>query len=386
MARTWVRWLPAAVAPAVVAGALAATSQAGAAVDLPDRSAEEVLVLAAEHEVTTFSGDFEQTSELGLPQLPGGFSHGTGPTGDRIDGEDESPVSGEAPDERVTELLDLVTGSRTGRVFVADDAARLQLMDPFAERNLVRNGDEVWTYDSAENTATVVTLPADRADAHGLEPAEHPTPDEVADRVLDAVGPTTDVTVGTDALVAGRAAYELVLTPRTTSTLVGSVSLAVDGETGFPLAVTVHARGQVDPAFDLRYTSLDLDAPDPALFEFTPPPGATVIEKDLTDGHGDLGGHGVAPERLTPDRPPSPGDLPEGLAPTVDGEAWETVLVLPAGPTDAADGLGVLTELTTAVDGGRLLSTALVNVLLADDGRVLVGSVPLERLQAVAAR
>jgi hypothetical protein len=37
------------------------------------------------------------------------------------------------------------------------------------------------------------------------------------------------------------------------------------------------------------------------------------------------------------------------------------------------------------VQGGRAISTSLVNVLLTDDGRTFVGSVPLERLQAAAA-
>jgi hypothetical protein len=36
------------------------------------------------------------------------------------------------------------------------------------------------------------------------------------------------------------------------------------------------------------------------------------------------------------------------------------------------------------VAGGRLLSTSLLNILLTDDGRAFVGSVPVERLQAVA--
>ena len=39
-------------------------------------------------------------------------------------------------------------------------------------------------------------------------------------------------------------------------------------------------------------------------------------------------------------------------------------------------------QATTAVPGGRLLHTALVNVLVTSDGRVFAGSVPLERLQA----
>jgi len=45
----------------------------------------------------------------------------------------------------------------------------------------------------------------------------------------------------------------------------------------------------------------------------------------------------------------------------------------------------IFAQVTSAVDGGRLLSTALVNVLLTDDGRLFAGSVPLERLQTAAA-
>ena len=45
----------------------------------------------------------------------------------------------------------------------------------------------------------------------------------------------------------------------------------------------------------------------------------------------------------------------------------------------------LLAQAAVPVAGGRLLSTALLNVLILDDGRVFAGSVPLERLQAAAA-
>ena len=41
-------------------------------------------------------------------------------------------------------------------------------------------------------------------------------------------------------------------------------------------------------------------------------------------------------------------------------------------------------RLTTAADGGRVLHTALVNVLLTDDGRVLAGAVPVSSLESAA--
>ena len=41
-------------------------------------------------------------------------------------------------------------------------------------------------------------------------------------------------------------------------------------------------------------------------------------------------------------------------------------------------------QLTTPVDGGRLLSSTLLSVLVTDDGRILVGAVPGETLLEAA--
>ena len=71
MSRTWLKWMPAVAVPAViVAGVLAVPLQAGAAVDLPEKTPQDVLELAAGSTVDTFSGTLEQTSELGLPEMP----------------------------------------------------------------------------------------------------------------------------------------------------------------------------------------------------------------------------------------------------------------------------------------------------------------------------
>ena len=45
----------------------------------------------------------------------------------------------------------------------------------------------------------------------------------------------------------------------------------------------------------------------------------------------------------------------------------------------------MLDSLTQPVDGGRLLTTSLVSVFFADDGRVFVGAVTPERLLDAAA-
>lgn len=349
MSRTWLKWMPAVAVPAViVVGVLAVPLQAGAAVDLPEKTPQDVLELAAGSTVDTFSGTLEQTSDLGLPEIPS---------------------TGDAATADFADALELLTGSHTVRVYQnGADQSRVQVQDTMSERNLIRNGSDLWLYDSADNTAAHTTLPAGAGD----DAAPGYTPSELAETFLADVAPSTDVTLGVNTQVAGRTAYELVLTPNTDDTLVGSVSIAVDSETGLPLRVQVEAQDAAEPAISVAFTSLSYDAPPADLFVFTPPAGATVTEETLPAK--DSAGH------------------PEGEASgvTVTGTGWDAVVSMPAGADAAAlaelAASPLYTQLTDAVDGGRALNTTLVSVLITDDGRVFAGSVPVERLLAAAAQ
>lgn len=365
MNRRWLRWMPAAVIPAVVATAVAVGSlPAGAADPLPGKTPDQILALIAEHNVQSLSGKVEQTSNVGLPELPN-----TGP----------SPAAAEMS------WLELLSGPHTARVYAdGPTKARIQVLDRMAERDVVWNGSELWLYSSRNNSAAHLTLPDERSitgEAPGGQP-EHPdysavrTPAQLAQKLLTKLDPGTDVAVGPEVQVAGRAAYNLVLTPRSQQSLVGSVSIGVDGETGLPLSFSVLARGQTEPAFSVAYTSVSLGAPESSLFEFTPPPGATVKELQ------------------PPQRPvPSPdsgkvGPSAEGEHPTLTGSGWETVVELPASKGSSV-GAALLSEpllqqATVAVAGGKVLTTSLVNILLTNDGRIFAGAVPVEMLQAAA--
>ena len=135
--------------------------------------------------------------------------------------------------------------------------------------------------------------------------------------------------------VAGRPAYQLVLTPKAADTLVRSVQIAVDGATGLPLRVTVLARDHAKPAFEAAFTSLDVGAPDASRFEFTPPPGAKVTEKAVPehDGAAGSGARGTGPHAAGPQ---AAGPQATGPEPTVVGSGWDAVAVLPAGTIDTA--------------------------------------------------
>lgn len=387
--RHWPRWLPALAAPVVIAAAaLAGTLPANAGDPLPQKTPADVLALAATHHPQAFSGTIEQSSDLGLPALPS-----TGPSSD--------PASAGG----AASVVEFLSGQHTARVYRdGTTKARIQVVDRLAERDLIRRDSDVWFYSSKDNSAAHLTLPARAANlplaapqAQGDDPAAPaqsgsppesmmPTPDDIARHLLEKVDPTTAVTVGADVEVAGRAAYNLLLEPRTDATLVGQVAIAVDGETGMPLAVQVTARGAGTPAFRLGFTALSLDTPDDSLFTFSPPPGSTVKEMQVPNtGQKTYGGH--TPGGHTFGDPA--GDDKRSEHPSVTGQGWETMLRLPAAAAGApaansflADPL--LAQAAVVVPGGRLVSTALLNVLITDDGRVFAGMVPPDRLQAAA--
>ncbi|MEV7649387.1 hypothetical protein [Arthrobacter sp. NPDC089319] len=361
MARTWKRWVPAAVVPAVIAGGvLTGSLQANAAADLPDKTPQQLLEMAAGSDVRELAGTVVQDSALGLPELP------------------QDKPAGEGG--QVADALALLTGSHSARVYLdGPDRARLQVFDRFAERDVIRNGSTAWFYDSKKNEAVRLTLPAgtgEKSDGGASPRAEEYTPERLSDHLLQNITPESRVSVGNDTSVAGRSAYQLVVEPNSTETLVGSMVVAIDAETGLPLNVQVQARGQQEPAFQLGYTKLTLGAPDANLFDFTPPAGATVTEHAVPQH---------SPDAKMPQHKGNDGGAGARDQVTKHGTGWETVTEVPAAalPDGWADS-PLLAQATQAVDGGRLISTSLVNVYLTDDGRVFAGSVPLGQLQAAA--
>ena len=404
MSRVWLRWMPAVVVPAVIAAGVLIPLQAGAVSDLPDKTADEVLALVSDGSISAFSGKLEQSSALGVPDLSAlsGGSTGSmpGPGGDQDSTEGTAAETPEGANAATT-ALGLLTGSHTSRIFVdGPENARVQIQDNLDELNFVRSGDDLWFYDSATNAATHAIIPAgseDQARAaaeaeKAQTPGDVPTPAELADRFLTGIDASTAVTVGTDTESAGRGTYELRLTPRTDGTLVQSVSIFVDAETGFPLGVTVLADGQDDAAFQVAYSEISFDAPDASLFAFTPPADATVTEQtlpsydELTQQAADkAAARGITPESLA-EAEATKQDMIDNLPFTLIGTGWDAIAAFPAGsvPADLTEN-PMFAQLTSAVDGGQAFSTTLANVLLTDEGRVFAGSVPISALQDAAA-
>ena len=180
------------------------------------------------------------------------------------------------------DLSSLVSGSHTLRVWYAGpDSARIALLGTLGESDVIRVGRDVWTWTSSSNTATHRVLPTEQGhERPPLDPQALPkTPQEAADAALAAIDPTTKVTTGSAARVAGRAAYELILQPRDTASLIGQVRVAIDAQQHVPLRVQVYPAKSDATAIEVAFTQVSFARPDAAQFKFAPPPGAKVTEE-----------------------------------------------------------------------------------------------------------
>ncbi|RCG33305.1 DUF2092 domain-containing protein [Sphaerisporangium album] len=394
MQSTWrraraVRWaVP--VAAFVVVGAAVGAGPVIAAVQgdpaLPDRTAAQLLAEVAKtaqhQQPPAMSGTVVETASLGLPSLP--LPSGTS----------SSPLS-------------LLSGSHTLKVWYGGDGRlRLALPGQMSETDVISDGKgSAWLWESATNTVTRFTLPEGVKGDKGKEAeAAHTalptatTPQDLADRLLKAADESTAVTVENGQHIAGRAAYQLVLTPKDSTSLVDRVTLALDGETYIPLRVQIFAKGAAEPAFEVGFTQVSFSAPAPENFAFTPPAGAKVKEQK--------------PEAAKPGEPWSKDGAAGHAAPGAEaaragarthGSGWGTVAEVPfsladlskqqngpRGGGDPAQMIESVLKSAKQVSGtwgsGKVITTKLVSVLLTDDGRLFAGAVTPEALVQAAGR
>jgi outer membrane lipoprotein-sorting protein len=341
------RWsLPACVAGVVaLAGAGVFTAQASSE-RLPAKSAAELLADVQSARVSGFSGTIVAQLSLGLPALP------------NIGGN-----QGQAS------LPSLLSGSHTLRFWYdGPDRQRLALLGTTNETDLFHSGRDLWQWDSDGHIATHSVLPAGHR-----APADTTTmtPQQIADQAIKAITPTTGVTVAANRQVADRSTYELVLTPRETTTLVGTVRIAIDGKTKMPLGVQVFARDATSPAIDVSFSHVTFKTPAADNFKFTPPPGATVRQGSAAERPG-RPAQNTAPRAAT------------GSTTTI-GSGWTSIAEYRTTPAQVAQVAGPMLHQLNPVPGGRLLTSALLSVFVTDDGRVFAGAVHPSALYTAAA-
>jgi outer membrane lipoprotein-sorting protein len=409
------RWMPALVVPAVIAaGAIAVPLQANA-VDLPDLTPQQVMLLM-DGEITGFSGTIVKTSELGLPPLE---------MSSMMDEEMIAEMEEKMPEgfedfipsiieqNAITQAVELIAGTHKIRVYASEVGMRVQILDPMSQRDFIVNQDEFWAYDARNATAMTGTFDMevsaeDKTEFEAKAQAELDeylaqiqldisNPEAVADYLMAQIGETTEVSVGKDHLIAGRTAYQLIAQPNAENSLVESVVISVDSETGMALDVKVYSVEQEVPAFHVGFESISFETPDASLFTFTPPAGTTIetleVPAELEAELEALKSEYENKEFTNEDNAAMRAELEARYAntpkPEMIGEGWDAVIYLPAMPQQVPMDMmenELFADLMTEVDGGKVFSTPLLNVLVTDSGEVYAGAVTIEFLQEVAAR
>ncbi|MDQ0776642.1 outer membrane lipoprotein-sorting protein [Streptomyces aurantiacus] len=392
------------VVPVAVVGVAAATiglvpAFAGSGdPDLPKVSAQQLIEKIAASDVQQLSGTVKISTDLGLPNL-GGLESSLG----GVAGGGDSSGSSADPSSK---LLELASGTHTLRVAAdGEDKQKLSLLDKAAEYSVIRNGDEVWAYDSASNEAyhaqdgspgSAGSAGKGTKDRSQDVPA---TPKELAEEALNAADDTTSVTVDGTAQVAGRDAYKLLIKPKQSGSTVGAISVAVDAKTGLPLKFTLTPTSGGSAVIDAGFTQVKFARPAASTFDFSPPKGAKVTEGDepASEGRADKGRH------ARPGNDNGNGHVKgngEGLGkesdgPNVIGEGWSAIAQfdtggegLPSEGSGGGDAGRFLDSLGDQVSGkfgsGTVFSTRLVNALITDDGKVYAGAVTKDALVKAA--
>lgn len=345
--RRWGAGLAGVVVAGAVAVGVAVAPSAAAAPPLPPVTPEALVASVITAKPGPLNGTVAVDNELGLPALP------------------NAPQLG--------------NGTRTARVWSGGDGkGRVALPSPDGERTLVSDGTTRWSYDSSDRTATkspahLAGSPGAPSHPGGIDPQTDPS--GAATQMIDDLRKTSTVSVDGTAEVAGRDAYQLVLTPLPTErTLLREVRVAVDAQSRLPLQLSVLATGSPQPALTIGFSDITFGPQDPSLFTFTPPPGTTVKDAPAPAQNG------------------RPGPPAGAQAPKTVGDGWDRVIIAqrPASQPNQPGNAPDLSALGTPVSGpwgqGKLITTAVATAIITNDGRIAVGAVPEQVLSDALSR
>lgn len=196
---------------------------------------------------------------------------------------------------------DPILQGATGRLWLSDHAARLELQSANGDAQVLVNQHSFWVSDPSSNTVYEGTLPADLA-AKGGGTTDHGAKSDGAksdgipsvakiQTELNQLMAHVNVSGATPSDVAGRPAYTVQVSPKHDGGLLGSAQIAWDAIRGVPLRVAVYARGNTTPVLELKATNISYGAVPASDFAVTPPAGAKVVRISPSSRAGGADAH-----------------------------------------------------------------------------------------------
>lgn len=401
MSRNRRRWIPAVLAPVLIASSVLGFSvQASASIDLPDKSASQILQMINTNPDIAFSGRIVKKASMGLPPMnivPDISQSMIDEAAKRMPKEMSDFLPKASAQGELALALEFFAGTHTANIYVDGiNKTRLQVLDLLSERDYIRNNNELWSYDAGKSLvqhSVVSESEVKNAEAEarsvfnqnsGQLPFDYTSPAAVAEYVLSEAGKYSTITVASDIKIADRGSYQITITPKGNQSLVAWATLSIDAATGLPLAARVMAVGQSTPAFEVAFESITFTKPAASNFDFVPPVGARVVEVASPTKEDVLRELGKGPKL------PTEADARKQLE-DLAAQGWGAVATIPADQVPSELRLlqvnnNLYKELTKPVSGGRVFTSALMNIFFADNGDVYAGSVTVARLLEVAAK
>lgn len=436
------RWLPAILAPTLIAAVVVVAPLQANAIDLPDLTPQQIMLLMENgKDVSGFSGTVTKATNLGLPAL----ELSSMMTEEMVaEMEKEMPEGFEEfvpqvlEQSALTDALALIAGTHKVRVFASEEGFRAQILDPMGQRDIIATKEALTLYDFDSNTVSVVDLAGlasqlpEISEADILQAEQRldeiivkasaelqldlSNPATVAGYLLAKASETTDILVGKDHRIAGRTAYQLIATPKADYSLIDSIVVSIDSETGFVLDTKVYSIEQEEPALHVGFTNISFATPDASLFQFSAPANATVntvnvkeelsrleasieseypeeltelqaqteaFDKEATFAEMEARFNSLSEEEKDSMKKDAEVAVSELAAKYLIGKDWETVVKLDGAaeqlPTELMEN-PIFADLMETIPGGKAFSTPLVNIAIMDSGDIYVGAVTLEHL------
>ncbi|MBO0732666.1 MAG: hypothetical protein J2P57_25635, partial [Acidimicrobiaceae bacterium] len=212
---------------AVIAGGAAAPKLAsGGAPHLPPISAVSLADKVAHAHAAGLSGTVSLSANLGLPAGIGDIAN-----------------AGES-----FNITSLLSGTHRFDVwFAGGGRQRVSLTKGAGETDVIRDGGQLWVYQSATQKVTHLSIGSGG-----------PTARRAADALVKRLAPDTTIQVGPSVEVAGRSCYTLRLrptpgTPDARDSTISRIDVAVDAANGVPLRFEVFSTTQRRPALALGF-------------------------------------------------------------------------------------------------------------------------------------
>jgi outer membrane lipoprotein-sorting protein len=183
---------------------------------------------------------------------------------------------------------DPILSGASGRLWLSTTThqLRLELQGANGDAQIVVKNGTFSIYDPMSNTVYKGTLPTESGGSNSGKAGTDTIPSVAQiQSELQQLAQHIDIAGPYPRNVAGQPAYKVVLTPKHSGGLLGSVQLAWDATHGVPLGIAIYSVNSSTPVLELKATHISYGAVSAGVFKVSPPAGAKVVRVSTPAGH-----------------------------------------------------------------------------------------------------